>query len=187
MLCYCVEYIRILITHVILSSVTHSLICWYRSLLDDSLWSVTFHFSLFILICIPFMLFLRIFCIKTEFAKIIPGRRRLQGGLLGFTSRAWGALEMTPGLKRHQCEIEILGQNHGALPPNLSVEKTLLLEPCMDYSVDFDFAINCQIQMAQICHQIHHFYATSWRYEISWKLVGVKILKLQMISQTSCM
>ena len=117
--------------------------------------------SLFILICIPFMLF-RIFCIKTEFAKIIPGRRRLQGGLLGFTSRAWGALEMTPGLKRHQCEIEILGQNLGALPPNLSVEKTLLLEPCMDYSVDFDFAINCQIQMAQICHQIHHFYTTSW-------------------------
>ena len=78
--------------------------------------------SLFILICIPFMLF-RIFCIKTEFAKIIPGRRQLQGGLLGFTSRAWGALEMTPGLKRHQCEIEILGQNLGALAPNLSVEK----------------------------------------------------------------
>ena len=78
--------------------------------------------SLFILICIPFMLF-RIFCIKTEFAKIIPGRRLLLGGLLGFTSRAWGALEMTPGLKRHQCEIEILGQNLGALPPNLSVEK----------------------------------------------------------------
>ena len=113
-----------------MSSFRPSYIYWYA---DTDLY-LTIHCDrlhstlgiLFILICIPFMLF-RIFCIKTEFAKIIPGRRRLQGGLLGFTSRAWGALEMTPGLKRHQCEIEILGQNLGALPPNLSVEKNAFI------------------------------------------------------------